>query len=54
MSYFNEHSLEKAIMKLFEQQGYSYVKNCSIRNSWSLYKIINRLYIGMREIMVST
>lgn len=25
MSHFNEHTLEMAIMELFEQQGYSYV-----------------------------
>jgi type I restriction enzyme R subunit len=26
MSHFNEHTLEMAIMELFEQQGYSYMK----------------------------
>ena len=25
MTHFNEHTLEMAIMELFEQQGYSYV-----------------------------
>ena len=25
MSHFNEHTLEMAIMELFEQQGYSFV-----------------------------
>jgi len=27
MSHFNEHTLEMAIMELFEQQGYSYVNS---------------------------
>ena len=30
MSYFNEHTLEMAIMELFEQQGYSYVNGETI------------------------
>ena len=30
MSNFNEHSLEMAIMELFEQQGYSYVNGETI------------------------
>ena len=30
MSHFNEHTLEMAIMKLFEQQGYSYVNGETI------------------------
>ena len=30
MSHFNEHSLEMAIMELFEQQGYSYLNGETI------------------------
>ena len=30
MSHFNEHTLEMAIMELFEQQGYSYVNGEAI------------------------
>ena len=30
MSHFNEHTLEMAIMELFEQQGYSYVNGETI------------------------
>ncbi len=30
MSTFNEHTLEMAIMELFEQQGYSYVNGETI------------------------
>ena len=30
MSHFNEHSLEMAIMELFEQQGYSHVNGETI------------------------
>ena len=35
MSNFNEHSLEMAIMELFEQQGYSYVNGETIHNKMS-------------------
>ena len=31
MNKFNEHTLEMAIMELFEQQGYSYVNGETIR-----------------------
>ena len=30
MSHFNEHTMEMAIMELFEQQGYSYVNGETI------------------------
>ena len=32
MSHFNEHTLEMAIMELFEQQGYSFVLVVSNHN----------------------
>ena len=32
MSHFNEHTLEMAIMELFEQQGYSYVNGETLTN----------------------
>ena len=35
MSYFNEHTLEMAIMELFEQQGYSYVNGETIHKELS-------------------
>lgn len=35
MSHFNEHSLEMAIMELFEQQGYSYVNGETIHKELS-------------------
>ena len=35
MSTFNEHSLEMAIMELFEQQGYSYVNGETIHKELS-------------------
>ena len=35
MSNFNEHSLEMAIMELFEQQGYSYVNGETIHKELS-------------------
>ena len=31
MAHFNEHSLEIAIMELFEQQGYSYMNGLTRR-----------------------
>jgi type I restriction enzyme R subunit len=34
MSYFNEHTLEMAIMELFEQQGYSYVNGETIHKEF--------------------
>jgi type I restriction enzyme R subunit len=33
MPYFNEHSLEMAIVELFEQQGYSYQNGDIIHKS---------------------
>ena len=39
MSHFNEHSLEMAIMELFEQQGYSYVNGESQRRLSSIKKL---------------
>ena len=35
MSNFNEHSLEMAIMELFEQQGYSYVNGETVHKELS-------------------
>ena len=35
MSNFNEHSLEMAIMEMFEQQGYSYVNGETIHKELS-------------------
>ena len=35
MSHFNEHTLEMAIMELFEQQGYSYVNGETIHKELS-------------------
>ena len=34
MSHFNEHTLEIAIMELFEQQGYSHVNGETIHKEW--------------------
>ena len=36
MSHFNEHTLEMAIMELFEQQGYSYVNGETLHKEQSL------------------
>ena len=35
MSHFNEHTLEMAIMELFEKQGYSYVNGETIHKELS-------------------
>ena len=37
MSHFNEHTLEMAIMELFEQQGYSYVNGETMPEHYLLY-----------------
>ena len=41
MSHFNEHTLEMAIMELFEQQGYSYVNGETICKQ--LQKVLDEL-----------
>ena len=47
MSHFNEHTLEMAIMELFEQQGYSYVNGETIHKELSevLLKDDLRMYL---------
>ncbi len=50
MSHFNEHTLEMAIMELFEQQGYSYVNGETIHKELSevLLKDDLRMYLTDR------
>ena len=50
MPHFNEHTLEMAIMELFEQQGYSYMNGETIHKELSEVLLRNDLQIKLTEL----